>query len=264
MHMPAHSKPSFMLAMALLLALIPCAAMAHSPADMALSYDPPVGELSVTITHGVENPAIHFVYLVEIEKDGRIIERKEYQDQPTSGTFTYRYPVSALPGETITVTASCNLAGSITRQLVITGAAGGEPSSAPSLPLWHYHAILVVLGLICFLVAAGMVQLGHTIGGWYTYHKSVAALGGIFTIIAFLIPFYLVFLAGGPSSLLPHALLGILIILLVIGIIILGIARERSEISNPSLRSTHLWAGRLLIVLMILNLFYRFVLMGII
>ena len=253
--------------MAFLLALIPCAVMAHPPAAMQISYDPGAGELTVAITHRVEDPTGHFVYLVEIEKNGQVLERREYSEQPTQGTFTYRYPVSAIPGDSLAVTASCNLGGTITREMAVPGTTAEETQpvqSVQSLLLWHYHAILVVLGLICFLVAAVLVQWGRSTSGWYAYHKAIATLGGIFAIIAFLIPFSMIFMGGAPAGLLVHAWLGIGIVLLVVLILVLGIARERAKKPNPSIRSAHILAGRLLVVLMIVNLLYGLVLMGVI
>jgi len=234
---------------------------------MQLSYDPGAGELTVTITHGVQNPGSHFVYLVTIQKDGQVAEERVYSEQPASGTFTYRYPVSVIPGDTLAVTASCNQGGSISRHLTVPGTTAEEtqsPVQPSQTPLWYYHAVLAVLGLVCFLVAVGLVQWGRSVSRWYRYHKTIATIGGILTTIAFLIPFFAIFLGGAPSYLLAHALVGIVIIFQVMLIIILGIAREKGKKPNPSLRSAHIQAGRLLVVLMATNLIYGLVLMGVI
>ncbi|MCA9702299.1 MAG: hypothetical protein KC400_00415 [Methanolinea sp.] len=250
-----------------LMALVPCTVMAHPPADMKLSYDPGAGELTVTVTHDVDNPGSHFVYLVTIQKDGQVAEERVYSRQPASGTFTYRYPVSVDPGDTLAVTASCNQGGSISRRLAVPGTTAEAAQSAvqPSeIPLWYYHAVLAVLGLVFFLVAVGLIQWKRSVTGWYRYHKTIATIGGVLTIIAFLIPFFAIFLGGAPSYILAHAMVGIVIIFLVLLIIILGIARERGKKPNPSLRTAHIQAGRLLVVLMAANLVYGLVLMGVI
>jgi hypothetical protein len=103
---------------------------AHSPAAMSLAYNDTAGELAVTITHQVIDPATHYVREVQVRADGQTVKTIPYPSQPTPTTFTYIYPLQVQAGTSVTVDASCILGGSITRTLFVPGSAG----SAPAVP----------------------------------------------------------------------------------------------------------------------------------
>ncbi len=104
---------------AILLALLPASGGAHSPKEVVLSYDPAKKTLEVRITHGVSDPAKHFIDAVEIRKAGKTISKTEYQSQPGETTFVYSYPLDAAPGDAIEVKASCSVFGSKTGKLTV-------------------------------------------------------------------------------------------------------------------------------------------------
>ncbi len=85
--------------------------MAHSPTNMVLSVDPGSGNLLVTITHPVDNPTTHYVKGVQVLVNGGVVSDSQYNSQPTKDTFTYTYDVSARPGDSIRVIATCVLGG---------------------------------------------------------------------------------------------------------------------------------------------------------
>lgn len=105
------------LAITLLLALIPATGAAHSPKELVLTYDQAKQTLEVRITHGVSDPAKHFVAAVEIRKNGKTISKTEYQSQPGPTTFVYSFPLDAAPVDVIEVKASCSVFGSTTEKL---------------------------------------------------------------------------------------------------------------------------------------------------
>jgi hypothetical protein len=102
---------------ALLLTLFPAPGAAHSPKEVILTYDQAKQILEVRITHGVSDPAKHFVAAVEIRKSGKTVSKTEYQSQPGPTTFVYSYPLDAAPTDVIEVKASCSVFGSTTEKL---------------------------------------------------------------------------------------------------------------------------------------------------
>lgn len=98
--------------------IITTQASAHPPRYMKLNYTP--DELKVTILHFTFAPKIHYIYKVDIEKNGQLIASELYQSQARLIFVIYTYILSANAGDVITVTASCSLFGKITRSITIT------------------------------------------------------------------------------------------------------------------------------------------------
>jgi hypothetical protein len=98
---------------------LPGIATAHSPKEVALSYDPPSGNLQVTITHSSPFPNIHYIKRVEISLNGKVLNSFDYQGQPDKPTFAYIYAIKATAGDTLEASASCSLFGSKTGRLTI-------------------------------------------------------------------------------------------------------------------------------------------------
>jgi glucose/arabinose dehydrogenase len=134
------SRAAFV-AMLLIILILPAAA--HPPSQVSLTYDSPNQTLKVTTTHQVSNPSSHYVYKISIEKNGTQVITNEYKSQPTSGTFTYDYPINATPGDVLKATAYCIIAGSKSGQitvepptkLVIQQSIAGNAKGQASLPL---------------------------------------------------------------------------------------------------------------------------------
>ena len=98
--------------------IITTQASAHPPRYMKLNYAP--DELKVTILHFTFAPKIHYVYKVDIEKNGQPVTSEIYQSQPRLIFVTYTYNLTAVAGDQITVIASCSLFGKITRSITVT------------------------------------------------------------------------------------------------------------------------------------------------
>ena len=90
--------------------LYPGVSSATSPQDVKLAYDAATETLSVTITHPSSFPSFHYIKYVEINNGSGAI-RNTYESQPEQDTFTYTYKVSAAPGATLEVTATCSMYG---------------------------------------------------------------------------------------------------------------------------------------------------------
>jgi desulfoferrodoxin (superoxide reductase-like protein) len=101
--------------------------LAHPPQDMTLAYDLDISTLSVTIAHETPAPNAHYVYKVDIKVNDELIISEEYTSQPTNNIFTYEYVFSAEIGDIITVTAYCNIQGSITRSITVSDPSQDDP-----------------------------------------------------------------------------------------------------------------------------------------
>ena len=92
-------------------------ASATSPRYMKLQYQKNI--LSVTLLHFSPITNIHYVYKVDVEKNGQLADSQTYQSQPRFFFFTYTYNVSATSGDQLTVTAYCSLFGKLTRSMTV-------------------------------------------------------------------------------------------------------------------------------------------------
>jgi hypothetical protein len=120
-------------------------AMAHPSQDMVLDYNLETSELSVTITHETPAPTVHYIYKVDIELNNQLIISEEYDSQPTNDVFTYIYIIETEIGDEITVTAICNIQGSITRSITISDPAQDDPPIVeiknPTKGYFHFSGI---------------------------------------------------------------------------------------------------------------------------
>jgi hypothetical protein len=90
---------------------------ATAPRYMKLVYQP--GALQVTILHFSPARSVHYIYKVDIEKNGVLVTSLQYTSQPRFFFFTYSYNVTASPGDTLTATANCDLFGKMTRSITV-------------------------------------------------------------------------------------------------------------------------------------------------
>lgn len=115
-----------------LLIAVPVAAT--PPTDIGLAYNVATGQLNATITHPVPNPDVHYIKNVLVKLNDQVVINASYTSQPTHDTFTYTYSLPAKAGDTISVTATCVLFGSLTRNMTVP-LPGPASSSEPSAPL---------------------------------------------------------------------------------------------------------------------------------
>ena len=127
---------------------------AHPPSGMSVTYQELTKELLVSITHDVPNPGEHYINEVTISINGQVVNESRYSSQPAPDTFTYTYPVETVTGDEIKVTATCSLAGSITRTLYNTGPIASASSPSPDSQSTQKAAagLLPVLGLAAALL----------------------------------------------------------------------------------------------------------------
>jgi hypothetical protein len=102
------------------LGMIGLPASATPPRYLKLQYQVDTQTLKVTIIHFSPAVKIHYVYRVEIDKNGAVYQAHLYKSQPRILIFSYTYNVTANPGDTLTVSAYCVLWGFIQKSSTLT------------------------------------------------------------------------------------------------------------------------------------------------
>jgi hypothetical protein len=129
-------------------------ALAHTPSDVALSYNESSADLDVAITHMVDDPSTHYVKRVTVWQGTTVLIDQSYTRQPDKSAFTYRYNLPQLKGSSgeITINVECNLIGSRSATISLAGTpSSGAPGSTvpapPKTPLCAFAA-LIASGLV--------------------------------------------------------------------------------------------------------------------
>jgi len=160
--LPARFRPCSLLVRAFVIALLSLVvlsggALAHPPADAVMSYDRNSGDLIVTISHPVDDPATHYVKQVTVTQGDTVLVDTSYTSQPDRSSVTYRYNLPQLKGTggVINVDAQCSLFGSRSGTLTLSGApASGTPDSiasattAPAKSPAGVFSALVAIGFV--------------------------------------------------------------------------------------------------------------------
>lgn len=107
------------LATMILLLILAMPVTAHPPALVSLAYDSQNQSLKVTTTHQVSDPTSHYIFRIDILKNGKQVITKEYTSQPSSSTFSYDYPLNASKGDVLKATAYCVIAGSRSSEITV-------------------------------------------------------------------------------------------------------------------------------------------------
>ncbi|MBU7016250.1 MAG: hypothetical protein HXS44_01980 [Theionarchaea archaeon] len=234
----------------ILLAFLVSAApvLAHAPSSMELEYDTDSQTLKAVLTHRVSDPYTHYVFRIEIWKNGQSFETVEFAYQPTDSTFFYAFDIPTEEGDLLRVTADCNLGGSITGDLeVISGIGKGK---APEL--WPFHAVFMTVGLLLMAVAVTTVKMKAPRSWWFKAHKIGGGLAVVIVLTGLITALYMVSQSGGNHFRVLHAYLGILALLLTIVTPVMGVISDKWKPRRPQVRSIHLWCGRAAVFLIVI------------
>lgn len=92
----------------------------HAPSDMEITFDSDDLVLTIVIEHQVGNPETHYVDKVTVSSERRemVVHQISRQDDNQQVTLKYRIP-DAKPGMTLTILATCNRVGRLTRSIEI-------------------------------------------------------------------------------------------------------------------------------------------------
>lgn len=246
----------------LLMALTGVAA-AHPPAALELSYSEQTGEVLLTVTHVVEDPATHFIQQAEVRKNGVTVVSEMYTFQPERETFIYRYPVVLAEGDEIVATAECNIGGLATARFTIPGQTEPVPPLSGTTPYWGFHAILIVTGVGCIILAGLLPLYGKRITGWYRLHVITAVAGSMLIIPAIFLVFRASYLSAPPSTFALHVILGLLLLVSLFAALGFAVIRHRMGPRKATVRRAHIWLGRAFIVLVVINILIGLVAVGV-
>ena len=123
-------------------------ARAHPPQGMTLDYDTNTNILEVSITHAVADNETHFVFSIVVSVNGSLVDSLTYIDgQPDLAFFIVEFSFVTNNGSTISVTASCNEGGSLTRTL---GGTNTPPEGG--IPGYMGLYLVVVVSVISLLI----------------------------------------------------------------------------------------------------------------
>jgi hypothetical protein len=84
---------------------------ATPPRYMYLQYQANTDTLTVIVFHFSPFRSIHYIYRIAIEKNGVLNQSHFYDKQPGFLINVYKFNLSAIPGDIVTVSAFCVLFG---------------------------------------------------------------------------------------------------------------------------------------------------------
>ena len=92
--------------------ILPAVMQAHPPKSVDVEFDNETKVLTVKISHFVDNPSKHFIDKIVVELNGDEIITQKLKAQNTKQDQEAQYMITdAAVGDTITVTAYCNISG---------------------------------------------------------------------------------------------------------------------------------------------------------
>ncbi|KYK30383.1 MAG: hypothetical protein AYK22_03885 [Thermoplasmatales archaeon SG8-52-3] len=111
-------KISLFFVIIMCLSLIGTQASAHPPGFMNLKYEE--NNLRVLIIHfSIAPKGSHYVYRIEIEVNGELVQEENYEQQERFIFQIYNFEISAEPGDEIIVTAYCSLFGQKVKSITV-------------------------------------------------------------------------------------------------------------------------------------------------
>lgn len=226
----------------------------NPPSSIVLSYDSTLQILSAEFTHNVGDPNTHYIATVEIQKNSVVVDTQTYSSQPTSSTFTYTYSMAAQDGDVLKVTATCNVAGSLSNSLTVSGNIP-TPQSMLERLFQFPHFIWIGLGLVLMLIGIIFIYL-HKPRSWFLIHKIFTSVGVFSTFLGiFLLP-QLVFN-------LPHTYLALIGAIGMAICVAFGVYFGLQKKKNRKVRIAHIWQGRIYFGLMLIVAFLGMYIFGV-
>lgn len=133
-----------------------------------------------------------------------------------------------------------------------------------NLRLLFYHAGLVIAG---FIVAAAGITVARYMkrkSWWLATHRGLASAGIFLILSGIIVAIIKVKLRGGSHLAFPHAYVGAAIFVFALLTPLLGVLQFRIRQQAARIRIMHRWSGRLLILLLALNVLSGLIITGVI
>ena len=121
---------------------------ANSPSSIDLLYDYDTKILDVKVFHSVADANTHYIETLNIYVNDVLNISQGFTNQNTTSYLEVSFSISVDYGDTIKVTAICNIAGSATSQITVqapTSPTPTETSDAMSIVLLSVSMIALVL-----------------------------------------------------------------------------------------------------------------------
>lgn len=122
---------------------------AHPPSNIQLNYDKNTNTLTVEVSHSVSDPNSHYIEEISIKKNNLDYLTEQYSSQQSTSSFTASYIVNATEDDVLEVTAVCNIAGQISKSIIIES----NGSSSTSTPGFE-----IIFILLAFLIALILIN----------------------------------------------------------------------------------------------------------
>ncbi len=95
-------------------------AFAHPPSDIKIQFDPATKILTAVIQHRVSNPTSHYIYKVDIGRNGKKIQMLPFKKQETCTSQTVKFVIpEAKKGDTLSVEGYCKLGGRLEKEIPV-------------------------------------------------------------------------------------------------------------------------------------------------
>ncbi len=132
---------------------------AHTPGPISLSYDFESQELTVQVTHNVEDVNTHYIYQIVVEKNSVVALTRDYTTQNTTSGMSASYEIAAAHGDVLRVTAKCIISGQASNQITVI-----DPDSTETIPtnggeLLISPTMLIAVAVIAIGAVAVLVML---------------------------------------------------------------------------------------------------------
>ncbi|MFW9975192.1 MAG: hypothetical protein ACFFDQ_08010 [Candidatus Thorarchaeota archaeon] len=130
---------------------------AHTPGPISLSYDFESQELTVQVTHNVEDVNAHYIYQIVVEKNSVVVLTRDYTTQNTTSGMSASYEITAAHGDILRVTAKCIVSGQASNQITVIDpdstetitTNGGELLISPTMII---AVTVIALGAVAVIV----------------------------------------------------------------------------------------------------------------
>lgn len=142
--------------------------------------------------------------------------------------------------------------------------ATGEYSEIEVPSLWIVHAILMTVGFVLMVKAVIIAKVFKKRDWWFKTHKMLGILAAVFSVVGLLMGFYMVSASGGTHFRVPHAYVGVSTLIFVVMTPILCFALQKFKNNSSQVRALHRWFGRITFTLMLVNIIFGLMLVGII
>ena len=116
---------------------------AHAPFMHGIHYVYASHELTVDITHEVENVTTHYIHQIVIEKNSEVVITRDYTSQNTTSGMSAVFIVEAGIGDILRATAKCVISGEDSMELNLGNVFTGD-RTPPDEVVFIIGAIVII------------------------------------------------------------------------------------------------------------------------